>query len=51
MVGATAFICKPIDENKVLDLAKELTTDKLNQNQQNLMMHLESNDNTNLAFG
>ena len=51
MVGATAFISKPIDEKKVLDLAKELITDKLNKNQQDLTIHLESNDNTNLAFG
>ena len=61
VVGATVFMSKPIDEAKVLDVAKELITDKdvakelitdkPNQNQQDLTTHLDFQVDTNLAFG
>ncbi len=49
MVGASAFISKPIKVDEVLNLAKDLITDKLNQNQQDLTVNLDSQDNSNLA--
>ncbi|MGF1542298.1 MAG: response regulator [Pleurocapsa sp.] len=41
VVGATAFMSKPIDQAKILDIAKELITDKLKQNQQDLTPALD----------
>ncbi len=51
MVGASAFISKPINVDEVLNLAKDLITDKLNQNQEDLSINLESQLNSNLACG
>ncbi len=49
MVGASAFISKPIEADKVLDLARDLITDKLESSQKHLMTNLDSKANSNVA--
>jgi CheY-like chemotaxis protein len=50
MVGASAFLSKPIDSEKVLKLVKNLTREQLKQNQPNLTANINSNINYNLAY-
>ncbi len=50
MVGASAFINKPIDEEEVLCLAQDLITDRLSKEKPHLMPNLNSKSDLNIAY-
>ncbi len=49
MVGASAFISKPIDEEEVLGLAQDLITNRSSKEKQHLMPNLNSKSDLNIA--